>query len=73
MSRLILSIEARVSARSDAAGRVQLRLSEAGPWLIKAVHMVPAPAGTERDWDSFWASLTFQLADGTGVNSSSRQ
>ena len=64
---------ARVSARSDTAGRVQLRLSEAGPWLIKAVHMVPAPAGTERDWDSFWASLTFQLADGTRGTSSSRQ
>jgi hypothetical protein len=54
---------ARVSARSDAAGRVQLRLSQPGPWLIKAVHMIPATAGSDYQWDSFWASLTFELAD----------
>ncbi len=63
---------ARASARSDKAGRVQLRLSEPGPWLIKAVHMIPAPAGMERQWDSFWASLTFELGDDVsrGVSSS---
>jgi hypothetical protein len=30
-------------------------------WLIKAVHMVPAPAGARADWASFWASLTFDM------------
>ena len=54
---------ARVAARSDKNGRVQLRLSEPGPWLVKAVHMIPAPAGTDSQWESFWASLTFELAD----------
>jgi len=29
-------------------------------WLVKAVHMVPAPAGSDADWRSFWASLTFE-------------
>jgi hypothetical protein len=28
-------------------------------WLIKAVHMIPAPPGSNADWTSFWASLTF--------------
>ena len=54
---------ARVAARSDKSGRVQLRLSEPGPWLVKAVHMIPAPAGTDSQWESFWASLTVELAD----------
>ncbi|HEX9943951.1 MAG TPA: DUF4198 domain-containing protein [Thermoanaerobaculia bacterium] len=53
--------EAKVSARSDARGRATLKLDHPGFWLLKAVHMVPAPAETGADWESFWASLTFQL------------
>ena len=30
--------------------------------MVKAVHMVPAPAGSNADWSSFWASLTFEMA-----------
>ena len=45
------------SQRSDAEGRVRFRLRAGGMWLIKAVHMVPAPGGA--DWVSLWASLTF--------------
>jgi hypothetical protein len=33
-------------------------------WMIKAVHMVPAPAGTGADWESVWASLTFESSEG---------
>lgn len=51
----------KVSARTDKDGRVRFRLRPGGMWLIKAVHMVPAPAGTGADWHSFWASLTFEL------------
>ena len=47
------------SLRSDAEGRVRFRVPGGGLWLIKAVHMVPAPAGSDADWASFWASLTF--------------
>jgi uncharacterized GH25 family protein len=51
----------KVSARSDGHGRVRLRLPRGGMWLIKAVHMVAAPAGSGADWSSYWASLTFEL------------
>jgi len=61
---------AKLSARSDKNGRVTFRLPQAGMWLIKAVHMIPAPAGSNADWASFWASLTFDLKNsGTGVAS----
>jgi len=53
---------ARVAARSDKAGHVTLKLAEPGPWLIKAVHMIPAPAGSDSQWASYCASLTFELA-----------
>lgn len=51
--------EAKVSARTDAEGRVRLRLDRGGDWLVKAVHMIPAPRETGADWESLWASLTF--------------
>ncbi|HVR39517.1 MAG TPA: DUF4198 domain-containing protein [Thermoanaerobaculia bacterium] len=51
---------ARFRARSDRNGRVKLPLAKNGVWLVKAVHMVPAPAGTNADWESLWASVTFE-------------
>ena len=53
---------AKITARTDKNGRVTFRLPQDGVWLIKAVHMVQAPAGTNAEWASFWASLTFELS-----------
>ena len=50
-----------LSTRSDAKGGVSFALSRRGIWLIKAVHMIPAPAETDADWESLWASLTFEV------------
>jgi uncharacterized GH25 family protein len=52
----------RIAARTDGEGRVRFRVPPGGMWLIKAVHMVPAPAGTNAEFVSFWASLTFEPA-----------
>jgi uncharacterized GH25 family protein len=49
----------KLSARTDSDGRVRLRLRPGGMWLIKSVHMIPAPADSGAEWASFWASLTF--------------
>lgn len=49
----------KLAARTDNDGRVRFRLRPGGMWLIKAVHMIPAPTGTNAEWASFWASLTF--------------
>lgn len=49
------------SARSDAEGRVTLSLPQEGKLLVKAVHMAPVTDDDpDADWESFWASLTFQ-------------
>ncbi|HUP58916.1 MAG TPA: DUF4198 domain-containing protein [Thermoanaerobaculia bacterium] len=50
----------RVEGRSDAKGRVQLRTEKAGVWLVKSVRVVRAPAASGADWESLWASLTFE-------------
>jgi uncharacterized GH25 family protein len=54
---------ARIKARTDATGHVTFKLGQRGMWLIKAVHMVPAPAGLDASWASYWASTTFDLKD----------
>lgn len=51
----------KLSARTDANGRVRFRVRPNGMWLIKAVHMIQSPPGTISQWESFWASLTFEL------------
>ncbi len=50
----------KLAVRSDHDGRVAFELG-AGRWLVKAVHMLPAPKGSGADWESLWASLTFEL------------
>ncbi|MFO0933962.1 MAG: DUF4198 domain-containing protein [Planctomycetota bacterium] len=48
-------------ARTDAEGRVRLELDRPGPWLVTSVHMLAAPKDTGADWESLWASLTFEV------------
>jgi uncharacterized GH25 family protein len=50
--------------RTNDDGRVIVKLTKPGVWLIKGVHIIETPDTEERaDWESFWASLTFQLGD----------
>jgi len=51
--------EVAAEGRTDAHGRVELRLDAAGEWLIGTVHMVPCQEPAVADWESYWASLTF--------------
>jgi len=57
--------EEKLHARTDADGRVRLRLPHPGVWLVSAVHMIPLPPSEPKaQWESFWASLTFELPPG---------
>ena len=47
-------------ALSDAKGLVVIKLDRKGPWLVKAVKMI-ALKDEDRDWQSHWASLTFEV------------
>ena len=54
-----------LTGRTDSKGEVAFRLQEAGPWLIRAVRTVRRTGETgdlAADWESYWASLSFQLA-----------
>jgi uncharacterized GH25 family protein len=51
----------QVTVRSDSEGRALLRLDRPGRWMVKAVHMVPAKGEPDADWESLWASLSFEV------------
>jgi hypothetical protein len=50
----------KLKARTDRDGRVQFDFNRRGVWLVTSVHMFPAPARAGADWESVWASLTFE-------------
>ena len=55
------SVDAEAKVRTDVAGRATLTLGKPGVWLINAVHMIDAPAGSGARWESLWSSLVFEL------------
>lgn len=47
--------------RTDAAGRARLELDKSGgAHYVHALHMIPAADKTAVEWESFWATLTFE-------------
>ena len=49
------------SARTDRNGIVTFRLTNTGAWLVRTVHMLPTTGLREADWESWWASVTFDV------------
>jgi uncharacterized GH25 family protein len=52
----------RIKVRTDPDGRLNTQLPHAGMWVAAAVHMLPSP-DPKYDWESFWASLTFEVKE----------
>lgn len=52
--------KAGIVMQSDAEGKVRMHLPQAGVWLIRSVHMRRAGWFSDVDWESDWASLTFE-------------
>jgi len=50
----------RLTTRSDRGGGFAFTLPRPGVWLVESVWMVEAPLFSRADWQSFWASLTFE-------------
>lgn len=48
------------SYRTNKDGVALFRLTHKGVWLVRTVYMLPSEA-PEVDWESFWASMTFEV------------
>ena len=47
--------------RSDASGVARIPLPKKGQWYVKFIHMVPFVGAEKIDYESKWATLTFEL------------
>ena len=52
--------ESRV--RTDAAGVARIRLTSRGQWYVKFISMVPFAGPEKIDYESKWATLTFEIS-----------
>lgn len=53
-----------VMARTDEDGVARFRIPAAGKWYVKFIHMAVAD-DSEADYESTWATLTFEVGSGT--------
>ena len=52
--------QVKQNIRTDNQGNAKIILSSTGTWIIKTVAMIPSDKALY-DWESYWASLTFEL------------
>lgn len=50
-------------SRTDAEGIARLAIANSGRWYVRTIHMTERPEEPEFDWESYWATLTFEVAD----------
>ena len=56
------SVQVAWQVRTNDRGEAVARVDAAGEWMLSVVHMVPCPDRAIADWESTWASLTFERA-----------
>lgn len=49
------------SVRTDADGVARIRISDRGQWYVKFIHMAAVAGDPALDYESKWATLTFQV------------
>lgn len=50
-----------LTSRTDTNGICSFNLPRKGEWFIHATQMIPCPDKTDSDWESFWASYSFEI------------
>ena len=51
----------KINVRTPEDGRVQLTLDRGGVWLVKSVKLNRLQGEPSAEWESFWASLVFEI------------
>jgi hypothetical protein len=53
--------ETKVVGRTDSDGHIRVPISAAGRWRLHALKMERCADAAVADWESYWASLTFEI------------
>lgn len=55
------------AGRTDEQGRIRIPIESAAKWRIHTVAIERHPDAAQADWQSFWASLTFESSSPSGT------
>ena len=61
------------TALSNNNGLVHFELPRGGAWMITTIHMTRVPELAEADWESFWASFTFEITEPNETTATSQE
>jgi len=53
---------ADVTLSSSEDGIINVPIGSAGLWNVRTIHVVPAPAGADANWDVHWATFVYYVA-----------
>ena len=59
MAKKTSTTVADVTLTTGDDGVVSVPVTVAGLWNVRTIHVVPAPAGADADWDVHWATFVF--------------
>lgn len=54
-------VQERLVGRTDAAGKIQIPIDTPGLWKLHAIRMERRTDTAKADWESYWATLTFEI------------
>ena len=52
---------ADLNLTTSGEGIVSVRAGTAGLWNVRTIHVLPASAGADADWDVHWATFVFAV------------
>ncbi len=52
-----------ILTKTDGEGLVEVTISSAGRWFLRTIHMIRLDDDPEVRWESFWATLTFEVRE----------
>jgi uncharacterized GH25 family protein len=50
-----------IAVSTDERGEASVNLSTSGRWYVRAIHMIRVEDDPQVQWESFWATLTFEV------------
>lgn len=51
-----------IETRTDESGEARVTVSAPGRWYLRALHMIRGEEDPEVQWESFWCTLSFEVA-----------
>lgn len=51
-----------IRATTDSQGEATVTVTSPGRWFVRALHLAPIEGDPEVDWQSYWSTLSFEVA-----------